>query len=356
MSVVSMKQNFKRKHVIAKGFQARFVVVQLLWVTGALVVFAATLLGPLIYTLLTAGPSVATAVADQFLLLHSTLWPVLAALLAMLAAVFVYMSHRVAGPLYRFRMAYKDIGDGRLDITVKTRPTDYLKEEEDALNAMIGGLRERVRDGQRAVDDLDKAITERRADPRPPTLADLDTLQARVRDAKAALSRFNTASEGFSLIELVIIVAIILVIAGLAGAGYLKALDAARVARATGDIHAIGLEATTHSVRQGCFPASLADLGRAGMTDPWGRPYVYGVIGKVAGPAAPAGCSACAGGSCLGSGAVRIDGASKSLNIDFDVYSLGKDGLTQPLVTSLASLDDVLRASNGGFVGLGRTY
>ena len=356
--MVPMKRNYKRQHVIVKGFQARFVIVQLLWVTGALVVFAAALLGPLVYTLLTAGPTVATAVADQFLLLHTTLWPVLAALLAMLAAVFIYMSHRVAGPLYRFRLAYKDLGEGRLDTVVKTRPTDYLKEEEDALNAMIGALRDRVRDGQRATDALEQVITERRADPRPPTVADLDALQARVRDVKAALSRFNTGtgSQGFSLIELIIIVAVILVLGGLASAGYFKALDAARVARATGDIHAIELEATTHSVRQGCLPASLADLGRAGMTDPWGRPYVYGVIGKPAGPAAPTGCNACLSGSCVASGAVRIDGASKPLNVDFDVYSLGKDGLTQPLVTALASLDDVLRASNGGFVGLARTY
>ena len=87
-----MARNNRRRRVIVDGFQTRFVVVQLLWVVGGLFIFAAALLGPLIYSLLTSGSHVSTAVADQFLLLHRTLWPVLIGLTALLAAVFVRMS------------------------------------------------------------------------------------------------------------------------------------------------------------------------------------------------------------------------------------------------------------------------
>ncbi len=418
-----MARDNRRRQVIVEGFQARFVVVQLLWVVGGLLVFAAVLLGPLIYSLLTAGPAVSTAVADQFLLLHSTLWPVLLGLTAMLAAVFVRMSHRVAGPLVRFRRAFRDIGDGRLDIVVTTRPGDYLSQEQADLNAMIVALRERVQDSQKAVAELDSLLADRSAHERPLTRDDVDLLRTRVHRVSSTLSRFVVGSRGFSLVELLIVVCIISVLLGLAVPAYTSALETARVARATGDIHAIQQDVMTHFVRLGCLPGTLADIGRDTLLDPWGHAYVYGVIGRTSGGAADfrsdprdridvaewgrprvvraayygpsasgflftsgdhgggrgdggndggngdggnggggnggggavGGCAAC-NSTCLRAGDVRKDRRLVPLNRDFDLYSQGKDGRSQGPLTAQVSLDDVIRANNGGFIGLGRNY
>jgi len=39
------------------------------------------------------------------------------------------------------------------------------------------------------------------------------------------------------------------------------------------------------------------------------------------------------------------------VNSDYDLYSMGSDGKSRPPFTARASLDDIVRASNGGYVG-----
>ena len=86
------------------------------------------------------------------------------------------------------------------------------------------------------------------------------------------------------------------------------------------------------------FPASLADIGLAGKIDPWGNPYVYYNI------------------EANGKGGARKDHALNPLNTDFDLYSSGVDGLSKPQITQKVSLDDIIRASNGSYVGLARDF
>ena len=44
------------------------------------------------------------------------------------------------------------------------------------------------------------------------------------------------------------------------------------------------------------------------------------------------------------------------LNSTYDLYSMGKDGQSQSPLTAKASLDDVIRANDGGFIGLAAHY
>ncbi len=44
------------------------------------------------------------------------------------------------------------------------------------------------------------------------------------------------------------------------------------------------------------------------------------------------------------------------INSDFDLYSMGKDGRSVGPLTARHSRDDIVRASNGRFVGLAEDY
>jgi general secretion pathway protein G len=44
------------------------------------------------------------------------------------------------------------------------------------------------------------------------------------------------------------------------------------------------------------------------------------------------------------------------LNTDYDLYSRGKNGLSQSSIASAVSLDDVVRANDGAFLGLAAKY
>lgn len=62
------------------------------------------------------------------------------------------------------------------------------------------------------------------------------------------------------------------------------------------------------------------------------------------------------GPPCGGVGGARKDRFLVPLNSDFDVYSMGKDRDTVAPLSPPKSHDDVLRASDGGFYGLGKNF
>jgi general secretion pathway protein G len=142
---------------------------------------------------------------------------------------------------------------------------------------------------------------------------------------------------GFTLVEVMIGVAIIGVLAALSFTNYGIYIDRVRVARAIVELKGIALHLDTMENDGASLPVSLAPLNLT-QTDPWGRLYVYR---RIAG--APAVL-------------VRKDQFLVPLNNDFDLYSLGADGLSKPKITDSESLDDVVRGANGAFVGLARNY
>ena len=66
-------------------------------------------------------------------------------------------------------------------------------------------------------------------------------------------------------------------------------------------------------------------------------------------------CAAC-NGACIGRGQARKDHNLVPINSDFDLYSMGRDRQSAGPLTSGPSKDDIVRASDGGFIGLGRDY
>jgi general secretion pathway protein G len=53
---------------------------------------------------------------------------------------------------------------------------------------------------------------------------------------------------------------------------------------------------------------------------------------------------------------VRKDRNTHPINTDFDLYSKGRDGKTNYPLTAEASQDDIIRANNGGYLGLASHY
>src|SRR5262245_11299608 len=145
---------------------------------------------------------------------------------------------------------------------------------------------------------------------------------------------------GFTLVELAIALAILGVLGALSLNQYLAYIERVRVARAVVEMKDITSQLDPLSFEGGRLPNSLAAIGLGSRRDPWGRPYVYLRIR----------------GNPLGFVRSRKDQFLVPLNTDYDLYSLGKDRLSQPRITDPVSLDDVIRANDGGFLGLAAKY
>jgi general secretion pathway protein G len=149
-------------------------------------------------------------------------------------------------------------------------------------------------------------------------------------------------SLGFTLIELMIVIAIIGILAALATVKYLGYIEKVRVARAILDVKSIQTEIDAYMFEGGPPPASLAAAGLL-KTDPWGFTYRYLALKD-------------SRGRPTNQGAARRDRFLIPLNDDYDLYSIGKDGLTSVSLASSRSQDDVVRANDGAFIGLAVHY
>ncbi|MBN1103032.1 MAG: methyl-accepting chemotaxis protein [Deltaproteobacteria bacterium] len=81
----------------------------------------------------------------------------LVVLLAFLGAtilVTLYVSHKIAGPLYRLGSSLESVGRGDLSLTIRLREHDQLMDFASTLNRTIESLKERVTQIQKEVDEL----------------------------------------------------------------------------------------------------------------------------------------------------------------------------------------------------------
>ena len=151
--------------------------------------------------------------------------------------------------------------------------------------------------------------------------------------------RMAAACAGFTLAELMLVVAIAAVLGAIAVPVYSGYVERARVNQAIIDIRMLNVRARKYEDDHRVVPQNLAAIGAADMRDPWGRPYVYLKLG---GPST--------------AGQARKNKNLVPINSDFDLYSHGKDGASLPPLTAKPSLDDVVLANDGGFAGLASDY
>jgi general secretion pathway protein G len=143
---------------------------------------------------------------------------------------------------------------------------------------------------------------------------------------------------GFTMVELLIVIAIVATLVCIAVPVLSSHIDNARNARAMVEIRCLEKDIAAYA-EKGEYPDSLSDVGR-NPPDPWGNAYVYL---KIAGGDAPI-------------GAMRKDRFLVPVNSDYDLYSMGKDEKTGGPFNSPAGGDDIVRANDGGYVGLASDF
>jgi len=163
------------------------------------------------------------------------------------------------------------------------------------------------------------------------------TIESGIND-RTPLGAAESPKAGFSLFELMIVVAIISTILAIAIPSYMEGLNTARIVKATGDIQMMSVKIDFYRLAHNEYPTTLADVMYDDREDPWGYPYEYL---RMQGPK---------------TNGARKDKNLHPLNSDYDLYSVGRDGDSNLPITAKASRDDIIRANNGRFVGLAENY
>jgi methyl-accepting chemotaxis protein len=201
------KPQFRRKqHFIKKGFQLNFSVRFL-----ALIIIEAVLLAGIFWyvslnTLTTSyqGAQLRIENTSSFFF-PSMMYPVLVVIgvVCIIGIVgLIFISHKIAGPLYRFEKSLKEIGEGNLTCRVALRQKDQLSGMADALNNFTSDIEKKVLDMKLDVYETGKIMGEMQpylssgnipnADKIETLFADLTKRHTKLKDT---LEQFRTSQD-----------------------------------------------------------------------------------------------------------------------------------------------------------------
>ena len=159
------------------------------------------------------------------------------------------------------------------------------------------------------------------------------------KDNQYKLSRDDRKRHrGLTLCELIVVVAILGLIGSMASLTFQSFAEKGRIRKSKSEIASIQTEIKIFKVRNGSLPDSLADVNKGNFLDPWGTLYQYNNLDSIP------------------KGKWRKDKNLVPLNSDYDLWSNGKDGNSEPPLTAKASYDDIIRANNGAYIGIASKY
>lgn len=84
--------------------------------------------------------------ANQFLVLAQTVLPALAVAISAAAVFSIYVTHRLAGPLFRFEQTARELIRGNLALRIRIRKRDELHELTGLLNEVLDSLEQAFRE------------------------------------------------------------------------------------------------------------------------------------------------------------------------------------------------------------------
>ena len=147
------------------------------------------------------------------------------------------------------------------------------------------------------------------------------------------------AARGFTFVEILLVLAVAGVLVAIVLPAVEQYVEKSRRVQAALDVAEMSAKIKQQEKSSGALPNTLADAGYGGKLDPWGKPYEYFNLR-----------------TSTGNGQARRDKKLAPLNSDFDLYSVGRDGLTQASLGHASSRDDLVRARDGGFIGTAEEF
>ena len=167
--------------------------------------------------------------------------------------------------------------------------------------------------------------------------------------------RNASSGKGFTIVEVVIVLAIIGILAAIAVPAYTNYINRSKVNLCIRNIRLFQHAIKKFQLDNVRLPNNLNELGPVSLLDengnqntqappyldPWGNPYRYLNLPNDHPPSYPN---------------ARRDKNNKPLSEDYDLYSMGANGITAKPVANGDGADDIIRASNGAYVGLGDKF
>jgi hypothetical protein len=155
-----MKVRIQRwRYIVDWSLQGTLVFHGLIY--GAIVMLAVSLgiFSPLLWEL--GGVERNGSLEEQsivMLYLHDRFWMIAAVCLTIVVVGAIRFSHRIAGPMVRFKRNLRMMAHGQIPSPLRTRRADFLKDEVQCLNEAVAGVSKRLKAVAEAQDRLCRVV------------------------------------------------------------------------------------------------------------------------------------------------------------------------------------------------------
>lgn len=183
-----MRNHFtRRRFIVDWKLQGSLCAHGLLYGGLVLVAVVGGIFTPLLWDL-TSADTYLEEQAIVMLYMHERLWLLVFVCALIVAVSALKLSHRIAGPLVRYKRNLLLLAEGKLPPRLRTRNKDYLQEEVRCLNAAVAGIGERFDAIQRAATAVRTSVHAVAAATGSATTPELDGLLAASRELERAVA------------------------------------------------------------------------------------------------------------------------------------------------------------------------
>ncbi len=150
-------QRFQRKTVLVKrALQLKYIGMVFLSVLVASMIVGGDVYYSLMRVMLTECPSV----TDRVVQFNTVLLVKVALYLGLMLLISLYVSHRFAGPIYRFEKSCQSLSAGDLTHRVSLRTGDELMELQEEFNGMAASLQSLLQKDRNLAHRLSERVEE----------------------------------------------------------------------------------------------------------------------------------------------------------------------------------------------------
>ena len=144
MTMENKRNSFRRRnYLIDRRSQIYLTVLLVFYLVVYSLALLAVILGPsaIVFTSESAPLAQKVATSREFLSLSEKVIPAVSAIAFLLGLHFILITHRVFGPLFRFRRVLRQWGEGKWPSVFKARPNDFNQEVFEDFNEAITSLK-----------------------------------------------------------------------------------------------------------------------------------------------------------------------------------------------------------------------
>lgn len=138
-----MSRYKRRRFFIDKQFQTKYILLVIFMLLLYTLLFVGFLFIPQLLPFIFSSPLEEQAKAAEILLLyHKNVWPAVFIVIPLFGFFSIFITHKIAGPVYRLKTRLQQMTEWDLDTKVTLRKGDDLQELADYVNILSVELKE----------------------------------------------------------------------------------------------------------------------------------------------------------------------------------------------------------------------